>query len=133
MIGLSESQLHRIIGGASAKIETIVAIAKAGHVELNWLATGNGPRNAGTRVQQPGDADGARATSGGRVDLDTLRGILRGLAKIEEVEGPLDPDWKARMAVAVYDYLIETWEFNAPRDKSVDIGAALQLIKGGRA
>ncbi|WP_417595041.1 XRE family transcriptional regulator [Oceanospirillum sp.] len=43
MAGLSESQLHRIVSGDSvAKIETIVAIAKAANVSLQWLATGEG-------------------------------------------------------------------------------------------
>lgn len=43
MAGLSESQLHRIVSGDSAaKIENIVAIAKAANVSLLWLATGEG-------------------------------------------------------------------------------------------
>ncbi|WP_126456695.1 XRE family transcriptional regulator [Sulfuriflexus mobilis] len=43
-VGLSESQLHRIVAGDSqAKVETIASMAKAGGVSIEWLATGEGP------------------------------------------------------------------------------------------
>lgn len=42
-IGLSESQLHRIVNGEStAKIDTVTAIADAAGVSLEWLVIGTG-------------------------------------------------------------------------------------------
>ncbi|EAU53566.1 hypothetical protein AL013_10365 [Mariprofundus ferrooxydans] len=58
MTDVSESQLHRIIAGDSkAKIDTIVAIAKATDVNIEWLATGEGPMLPGDELAAPAGFD----------------------------------------------------------------------------
>ncbi len=57
--GLSASQIYRIIAGSQTKVETITRIARAARVSLNWLATGEGPREqlieaADWSVREPG-------------------------------------------------------------------------------
>lgn len=60
-VGLSESQLHRIVSESSQpKLETIVAIVEKTGCSLDWIATGEGDRYVDTEMREP-MADYAKA------------------------------------------------------------------------
>lgn len=62
------------------------------------------------------------------VDMEMLEGILTGLAEIEEREGePMDPNWRARMTAALYEYFTEE-EAEAAAIKR-DVGKVIKLIR----
>lgn len=54
--GLSQSGLHRIEAGGDPTLKTLVAIADAAGVPVQWLATGEGPLRAGQVATQASDA-----------------------------------------------------------------------------
>lgn len=83
----------------------------------NWVITGEGPMLLK-------DLDEPR----GPVDMEILEGILTGLAEIEELEGePMEPNWRARMTAALYEYFIEEEAEGA--DIKQDIGKVIKLIR----
>jgi len=73
-VGLSESQLHRIIAGESqAKIEIIALIARIGGVTIDWLATGKGPMRL---EDAPQPAPGAKEGCARQITLDIVQQVV---------------------------------------------------------
>ena len=63
---LNPSTLQATLEGRRPQMDTLVAIARAGGVTLDWLATGEGPRQkgqSGAGERKPAQRDGATAAT----------------------------------------------------------------------
>lgn len=95
--GISEGGIRKYLNGASPSTENLVAMADVANVNIEWLATGRGPKMRGS-VAQPGSAQALDeqllARSIGTVE-DGLRAVGRSLP----------PDKHAKLIQAAYNLL----------------------------
>lgn len=94
--GLSQSGLHRIEAGGDPTLKTLVAIADAAGVTVQWLATGEGPIRVGQIAAEAPDAPTASPLDKwlfSRV-IDGIRRVYKRaggqLPTVNEVEMALD-------------------------------------------
>jgi transcriptional regulator with XRE-family HTH domain len=99
--GIHEGKLYRyLLGDNEAKIQPIIAIAKAAGVSTDWLLTGEGP------MQHPPQADSASSTDlpSSSLDPDWFIYILLTLENLLRERGDDRPfDRKLAMARYVYE------------------------------
>lgn len=100
--GVSEAGLRSYVNdGRMPSIDKALAIAQAGGVTLDWLATGRGPKTqAELRALQAAPSPASVAA----LDLPRLQAAI---ATVEEgltaTRRVMDPDRKAELILAVYD------------------------------
>ncbi len=118
LLGISKNswQLYES-GNQNPGSQIIAALVERG-INANWLLAGEGPMLISELYDQAGSP----------VDMEILEGILTGLAEIEELEGePMEPNWRARMTAALYEYFVEEEAEGA--DIKQDIGKVIKLIR----
>lgn len=95
--GFGESLLRKYLAGAQPNTSNLVAIANAGGVMVDWLATGREPK---TRAElRAAVAPPAGALDQARLQL-AIATVEEGLAAVRRV---MTPDKKAELVLAVYD------------------------------
>lgn len=104
--GLSDSVVHKYTHGVSyPTLDRLVAMAHAAEVNIEWLATGEGPKRAGDR-QKVGES--ATAQSANVVDAEVLEDVLVALrARQDRLGRRFKPRNEARLVSEIYQYIIE--------------------------
>lgn len=94
--GVSDTFLRQCLAGRTEPTRTkLIAIAEAGGVTVEWLATGAGPREAG------GASPGPREDAIDRRLLERVIEVTESV--LDEAGHPLDARRKARLISALYE------------------------------
>jgi len=104
-------------------------MAKAAGVRLEWLAWGEGPQEMRGSIGEPGgEYQVPRADA---VNMTILRGVIRGVRRIEEQEGEqLSPEGFAKMVGVLYEYFLEDqWKSTDEDQVSQDAGRVFHVIR----
>ncbi len=117
--GVSQTGLQRLLNGGEPTLSTLVALARAAQVSIEWLATGDGPMRHHTTPLAPVAAPVCYDTLGNPVDLDEFVFIPRfnlqasaGYGSSSEAEKPL-------FSMAFRRYWVNNYLHANPRDLSV--------------
>ena len=96
--GVSDTFLRQCLAGRTEPTRPkMLAIAEAGSVSVEWLATGQGTRTYGL-------ATPAVLESGHEPDRETLEAVIEIVESVlEDTDRPLSPSNKARLICAVYE------------------------------
>jgi transcriptional regulator with XRE-family HTH domain len=96
--GVSDTFLRQCLAGRTEPTRPkILAIAQAGGVSVEWLATGNGTRTYGLATPTALD-------SGHEPDRETLEAVVEIVESVlDDSDQPLSPSNKARLICAVYE------------------------------
>lgn len=68
--GVSQTGLQRLLNGGEPTLSTLVALARAAQVNIEWLATGDGPMRGSAAPAVPEPAPSCFDTLGNPVNLD---------------------------------------------------------------
>ena len=108
--GINEGTLRNIIkSGAQPRTDNLVAIADAANVNIEWLATGRGPKQRGaasipTIAPAPPQVEST-------INLEDLDRLELAIEAVEEGLGALyrelSSSKRAKLVVAAYDLLID--------------------------
>lgn len=111
-IGVHETQLYRYIRGENEPTAALmVLIARAAGVNLEWLATGDGPMRVG---------EGAVVAP---LDRELLCLVIEEIERLlNDVNGELEPEKKAELIALIYEEVRE-------QEGKVDRARVLRLIK----
>lgn len=103
--GVGEGTLRNIVGGAMPRTDNLVAIADAGGVTVDWLATGRGPRRRA-------DLQAQSTAQPPAVDMTVLTVCIQG---VRENLPNASPEQFAR---AVMDFYARFMAMKQPQDKA---------------
>lgn len=105
--GIGDSTIRKYLDGALPNSINLVAIADAANVNIEWLATGRGPKMRGaayTIAPAPSQAPSS-------VNVDDLERLELAVESVEEglaaTHRTLPPSRYAQLIVAVYDLLAD--------------------------
>lgn len=105
--GISEGGIRKYLNGASPSTENLVAMADVGNVNIEWLATGRGPKQRGA-AHSIAPAPSQAPSTINVADLERLElaveSVEEGLAATRRM---LPPSKYAQLIVAVYDLLAD--------------------------
>lgn len=105
---------HYINGGTFPDLDRLVAIADAAGVFLEWLITGEGPKNAESATSQIEKTK----TS---IDLNTLQEVIEMVeTALNQAGKHMDPREKAELITRVYDFCQDV-DIGASKDKLLKI------------
>lgn len=95
---VSDTFVRQCLAGRTEPTRTkLLAIAQAGGVSVEWLATGNGTRTYGV-------AEPAAIAPPAALDVQTLESVLELVeTAIDQSDRELSPGQKARLIISVYD------------------------------
>lgn len=106
--GIGEGTLRKYFTGTLPVIDKLIAIADAANVNIEWLATGRGPKQRGASVQAIPPAPPQSPAS---VHVDDLERLELAVESVEEglaaTHRTLPPSKYAQLIVAVYDLLAD--------------------------
>lgn len=106
--GISEGGIRKYLTGASPSTENLVAMADIANVNIEWLATGRGPKMRGAPVATIPPAPPQSPSS---VNVDDLERLELAVESVEEglaaTHRTLPPSRYAQLIVAVYDLLAD--------------------------
>lgn len=123
--GVSQTGLQRLINGGEPTLSTLVALAKAADVSVEWLATGEGPMRKGDKVGEAAPPrSGATAcpcvdTLGNPVDLEEFVFVPRYNLQAAAGHGASSDGEKPLFSMAFRKYWIENYLRANPADLSV--------------
>ncbi len=107
--GLNESTLRKYFYGTLPNIENLVAMADAANVNIEWLATGRGPKMRGAPsipMIPP-----APLLQPSLINVDDLERLELAIESVEEglraTRRTMEPPRYAQLVVAVYDLLAD--------------------------
>jgi transcriptional regulator with XRE-family HTH domain len=114
--GIPPSTLQHVLDGGRPNVDKLVAIARAGGVTVDWLATGEGPRTIAevhaTHALHEGNAPAPQASPHAFDEFLMLNTIveIEDMLDVElgEKKNNLDIYWKAKLIVYVYKRYIES-------------------------
>ncbi|MCX7258547.1 MAG: hypothetical protein NTZ64_18025 [Polaromonas sp.] len=102
--GIGDSTIRKYLDGALPNSINLVAIADAANVNIEWLATGRGPKMRGAPVSTiPLAASSVNVDDLERLEL-AVESVEEGLAATHRT---LPPSRYAQLIVAVYDLLAD--------------------------
>lgn len=123
--GVSQTGLQRLINGGEPTLSTLVALAKAADVSVEWLATGEGPMRKDDKAGEAAPArSGATAcpcvdTLGNPVDLEEFVFVPRYNLQAAAGHGASSDGEKPLFSMAFRRYWIENYLRANPADLSV--------------
>lgn len=123
--GVSQTGLQRLINGGEPTLSTLVALAKAANVSVEWLATGMGAMRKGEASIETTPQQGVPSpcicqdTLGNPVDLEDFVFIPRYNLKAAAGHGASAEGEKPVFAMAFRRYWIEHYLRADPKDLSV--------------
>ena len=121
------ARMQRLKGGVEPVISVVIALAKAGGVSVQWLATGEDPKEPRTII----DAEP-------KISHDDPIGTERLEEALEAVDGvcteyrvALDQSTKAQAAVLIYEIFVDLdrLEANHPDDRMRRRAKVVRLLK----
>lgn len=128
--GISDSTLRSILKGSSPTLDSLVPIAKAANVSVDWLATGEGPRHRGDASRGASPAPSFDAPLGAPLGAP-LDGRLLGLcfegirATYRQANARVDDRFAGELAGRLYADVI------AAMDGETDLDAARVALRMG--
>lgn len=123
--GVSQTGLQRLINGGEPTLSTLVSLARAAGVSVEWLATGEGPMTKPERSQGGGAPAHARCsptrldTLGAPVDLEEFVFIPRYNLQAAAGHGASADGEKPLFSMAFRKYWISNYLHVDPHDLSV--------------
>lgn len=107
--GINESTLRKYFYGTLPNIDNLVAIADAANVNIEWLATGRGPKMRGAASIPTIPPAPPLAPS--LINVDDLERLTMAIETVEEALVALrrvaTPTQRAKLYTAAYDLLID--------------------------
>lgn len=101
--GVGESLLRTYLRGSIPGADKLVQLADAAGVNVDWLASGRGPKRGGLVVQEP---PAAWASQPQAVDIERLRKALEAVQTgLQAVKRTLPPSKYADLVVAAYELM----------------------------
>ncbi len=128
--GISDSTLRSILKGSSPTLDSLVPIAKAADVSVDWLATGEGPKHRGGAARGAPTASSLDAPMGPPLGV-SLDGRLLGLcfegirATYRQANARVDDRSAGELAGRLYADVI------AATDGDTDLDAARVALRMG--
>lgn len=115
--GLSDAAIRKYLSGVNEpRMAALVSMAKAADVNIEWLATGEGPMTRGE--ERPHEVAG-----GLLLDQDLLLMVVEAIEEgLNHAGREMAPAAKARLVLAAYDLYADI-------EKPVDKAKILKLIK----
>ena len=119
-VGIDEKSLRQYMAGATdPSRRTVIAMAKAGGVTVQWLATGEGPMRKG----ELGDASKTHKAEALLFDPELLVDVVSGVEEgLVDAGATMDPEKKGQLLVAIYQLYSDS---GAAPDKE----AILRLVR----
>ena len=121
--GISEGGIRKYLNGASPSTENLVAMADVANVNIEWLATGRGPKMRGAPLAAVPAAAPAPAEP---LNLDQLTVAISAVEEgLSAIERHLPPAKHAQLIISAYGMLGELHQ----RDMAAQRRNLVQLIK----
>lgn len=119
--GVSQTGLQRLINGGEPTLSTLIALAKAANVSVEWLATGQDHKTSTPIPQNQANSSHCVCldTLGNPVDLDEFVFIPRYNLKAAAGHGATTEGEKPMFSMAFRRYWIENYLRATPTDLSV--------------
>ncbi|KZE34577.1 XRE family transcriptional regulator [Crenobacter luteus] len=123
--GVSQTGLQRLINGGEPTLSTLVALAKAAGVSVEWLATGEGPMRKEEAAPEAAPRRAAPSpcacldTLGNPVDLDEFVFVPRYNLKASAGHGASTEGEKPVFSMAFRKYWVDNYLRADPHDLSV--------------
>nr|WP_089084536.1 helix-turn-helix transcriptional regulator [Aquitalea magnusonii] len=117
--GVSQTGLQRLINGGEPTLSTLIALAKAGGVSVEWLATGQGASPTDQAVDGNKRSCPCHDTLGNPVDLEEFVFIPRYNLKAAAGHGAAVSGEKPMFTMSFRKYWIENYLRVDPKDLSV--------------
>ncbi|WP_239689402.1 XRE family transcriptional regulator [Aquitalea pelogenes] len=117
--GVSQTGLQRLINGGEPTLSTLVALAKAGGVSVEWLATGEGPSPKDQVTSSSKNDCPCHDTLGNPVDLSEFVFIPRYNLKAAAGHGAAVAGEKPMFSMSFRRYWIDNFLRIDPKDLSV--------------
>lgn len=117
--GVSQTGLQRLINGGEPTLSTLVALAKAGGVSVEWLATGEGASPTDQVARRSGKSCPCHDTLGNPVDLEEFVFIPRYRIKASAGHGAAILNEEPMFSMAFRRYWIENYLQADPKDLAV--------------
>ncbi len=124
--GINEGTLRNIIkSGAWPRTDNLVAIADAANVNIEWLATGRGPKQRGASAPAAAAAPTAPVTAD-PINIDQLTVAISAVEEgLSAIRRTLPPSKHAQLIISAYGMLGELHQ----RDMAAQRRNLVQLIK----
>jgi transcriptional regulator with XRE-family HTH domain len=101
--GVKPSTLQAVLQGTRPIVDTLVAIARAGGVSVDWLATGEGPKSLGEVHSVHAFAESTGSDPDGGYELQLMRQCIIDIEEIlAEFGKQLEPQAKASVIIDLY-------------------------------
>ena len=107
--GISEGGIRKYLNGASPSTEKLVAIADTANVNIEWLATGRGPKMRG--ASSIPTIPPAPQLQPSLINIDDLERLTMAIETVEEaleaMRRDATPTLRAKLYTAAYDLLLD--------------------------
>ena len=121
------ARMQRLKGGVEPVISVVIALAKAGGVSVQWLATGEDPKEPRTII----DAE-TKISHDDPISTERLEEALEAVDGVcTEYRVALDRSTKAQAAVLIYEIFVDLdrLETNHPDDRMRRRAKVVRLLK----
>lgn len=116
---ISKSGFHRVLNGGLPALDMLIAIANAGDVGVEWLATGTTPEATAW--------DGASADQTTPLDISALQVVIESVEKgLQDERLQISPSKKSEIIAKFYSMVVED---KKARSTPLDPGQLRRLLR----